>query len=62
MSQVDIVTEESIKERERKTIKMHPDSSFLSDMTGTRDKGVGTRAEGTSRLLTGGASRQGAQP
>ena len=30
-------------------IKMNPDSTFMSDMTGTRDKGVGTRAEGTGR-------------
>ena len=22
---------------------MHPDSTFVSEMTGTRDKGVGTR-------------------
>jgi len=43
LSQVDIVTEESIKERERKTIKMHPDSSFLSDMTGTRVSGRGQK-------------------
>jgi len=28
---------------------MNPDSTFMSDMTGTRDKGVGTRAEGTGR-------------
>ena len=51
MSQVDIMTGESIKGYGWKDIKRHPDSSFLSDMTGTRDKGVGTRAEGTSRLL-----------
>ncbi len=29
---------------------MHPDSTFMSDMTGTRDKGVGTREEVTSGL------------
>ena len=28
---------------------MNPDSTFMSDMTGTRDKGVGTRAEVTGR-------------
>ena len=49
MSQVDIIMGESIKESEWKDIKIHPDSTFMSDTTGTRDKGVGTRAEVTGR-------------
>jgi len=45
LSQVFIITWDSIKEKGCEDIKMHPDSTFMSVTTGTRDKGVGTRAE-----------------
>ena len=45
---------ESIKEREWKDIKIHSDSTFMSDMTGTRDKGVGTRDPGDVEAVASG--------
>jgi hypothetical protein len=42
LSQVFIITWDSTKEKGCEDIKMHPDSTFVSDMSGTSDKGVGT--------------------
>jgi hypothetical protein len=43
LHEVDIITGESTKEKGWKDMKTHLDSTFMSDMTGTRDKCVGTR-------------------